>query len=70
VIVQSAAVAGDGSIWLVGLADEWPMVARYDPATNQWTNYTYLTTRGSLPLDYFHSVGILSDGAVLVGGQR
>ena len=64
--IRNATVAPDGSVWLVGRADEWPMVAHYDPATEGWTNYTYLTTLGSMPLDIPNSIGVLPDGSALV----
>ncbi len=64
--IWNAAVASDDSIWLVGQADGWPIIAHYDPLANKWTNYTYRTTGGSMPPETPDSIGPLSDGSVLV----
>lgn len=68
--IWNAATGSDGSIWLVGNADGWPMIAHYTPSSERWTTYTYITTRGSMPLDTPNSIGILSDGSALVSLEK
>lgn len=68
--IWNGAISGDGSVWLVGHADGWPTVVHYEPSADHWTNYTYLTTRGAMPFDNFNSVGVLSDGSVLLGADN
>jgi hypothetical protein len=67
--VSDAVLMSDGDIWLEGEEGGASILARYSPATDMWTRYTYESTGGAQPVADFRGLEVLPDDSLFVAAR-